>query len=91
MKPDAVDIRWIGAIVTENAAVEETGLAAGVLNHPATGIVWLLQRLAEHEGHGLKAGEIVLSGSFIRPIEVRTGDTVHADYGPMGTVSCYFA
>ena len=91
MRPDAVDMRWIGAIVAKNASVEETGLAAGVLNHPATGIVWLLRRLAEQEGHGLKAGEIVLSGSFIRPIEVRKGDTIHADYGPMGTVSCHFS
>jgi 2-oxo-hept-3-ene-1,7-dioate hydratase len=91
MRPDSLDLRWAGAIVLRNAAVEETGLAAGVLNHPAEGIVWLLRRLAEQEGHGLKAGELVLSGSFIRPIEVSKGDTIHADFGPMGTVSCYFS
>lgn len=90
MKPDALDLRWVGAIVSKNAAVEETGLAAGVLNNPASGIVWLLRRLAMQEGKGLKAGEIVLSGSFIRPIEARKGDTIHADYGPMGSVSCRF-
>ena len=91
MRPEGFDMRWAGAIVSKNAAVEETGLAAGVLNHPALGIVWLLRRLAEQEGHGLKAGEVVLSGSFIRPIEARKGDTIHADYGPLGTVSCYFS
>lgn len=91
MRPDGIDMRWIGAIVTKNAAVEETGLAAGVLNHPATGVVWLLRRLARQEQGGLKAGEIVLSGSFVRPIETRKGDTIIADYGPMGTVSCHFA
>jgi 2-oxo-hept-3-ene-1,7-dioate hydratase len=91
MRPDALDMRWVGAIVSRNAAIEETGLAAGVLNNPATGIVWLLRRLARQEGHGLKAGEVVLSGSFIRPIEARKGDTIHADFGPMGTVSCAFA
>lgn len=90
MRPDAVDMRWVGAIVSKNAAVEETGLAAGVLNNPATGIVWLLRRLATQENKGLKAGEIVLSGSFIRPIEARAGDTIHADYGAMGSVSCRF-
>lgn len=91
MRPDDVDLRWVGAIVSRNAAVEETGLAAGVLNHPAQGIVWLVRRLMAQEGHGLKAGEIVLSGSFIRPIEARKGDTIHADYGALGTVSCHFA
>lgn len=91
MRPESFDMRWAGAIVSRNAAIEETGLAAGVLNHPAMGIVWLLRRLAEQEGHGLKAGEVVLSGSFIRPIEARKGDTFHADYGPLGTVACHFA
>ena len=90
-RPNDLDMRWVGAIVARNAAVEETGLAAGVLNHPAQGIVWLVRRLVEKEQHGLKAGEVVLSGSFIRPIEARKGDTIHADYGPLGSVSCHFA
>jgi len=90
MGPDDADLRWIGAIVSKNGAVEETGLAAGVLNHPANGVAWLANRMAEHGG-GMKAGEIVLAGSFIRPIEVGKGDTVVADYGPYGSVSCHFA
>lgn len=89
-RPTDHDMRWIGAICSKNGAVEETGLAAGVLNNPANGIAWLANKLAVH-GEGLKAGEIVLGGSFIRPIEVGQGDTVVADYGPFGTVSCYFA
>lgn len=88
-RPDAQDLRWVGAIVAKNGAVEETGLAAGVLNHPATGVVWLAESLARR-GETLRAGQVVLSGSFIRPIEVGSGDTVHADYGPFGTVSCFF-
>lgn len=88
-RPQDADMRWIGAIVSKNAAVEETGIAAGVLGHPANGIVWLTRRLAER-GEGLMAGDIVLAGSFIRPIEVGKGDTIHADYGPWGTVSCHF-
>ena len=48
MRPDAVDMRWMGAIVSRNAQVEETGLGAGVLNHPARGIAWLADRLAAH-------------------------------------------
>ncbi len=90
MRPDAVDLRWLGAIVSRNGEVEETGLGAGVLNHPARGIVWLANRLARY-GESIKTGEIVLAGSFIRPIEARHGDTITADYGPGGTVSCYFS
>ena len=89
-KPTEADMRWVGAIVFRNAQVEETGLAAGVLNHPAMGVAWLANRMAERGG-ALEAGDVVLAGSFIRPIEARKGDTFHADYGPWGTVSCHFA
>ncbi|MEG3109578.1 2-oxo-hepta-3-ene-1,7-dioic acid hydratase [Pantoea sp. T14] len=87
--PDQIDLRWTGAIVSRNATVEETGLGAGVLNHPARGIAWLANRLSQY-GDYIEAGQIVLAGSFIRPVEARHGDTIHADFGPQGSVSCYF-
>jgi 2-oxo-hept-3-ene-1,7-dioate hydratase len=90
IRPLDADLRWIGAIVSKNGAIEETGLAAGVLNHPANGVAWLASRMAEHGG-ALQAGEIVLAGSFIRPIEARKGDTFTADFGAFGSVSCHFA
>lgn len=90
MRPDEVDMRWMGAIVSRNAEVEETGLGAGVLNHPARGIAWLANRLHQY-GAKIEAGQVVLAGSFIRPIEARHGDTITSDFGPHGTVSCYFA
>lgn len=90
VKPDQVDMRWMGAIVSRNAEVEETGLGAGVLNHPARGIVWLARRLHSY-GQTLEAGQIILAGSFIRPIEAKRGDTIVGDYGPFGTVSCHLA
>ncbi|OCP22522.1 MULTISPECIES: 2-oxo-hept-4-ene-1,7-dioate hydratase [unclassified Ensifer] len=89
MRPQDVDMRWMGAIVSRNAEVEETGLGAGVLNHPARGIAWLANRLAGY-GDRIDAGQIVLAGSFIRPVEARHGDTIVADFGPQGTVSCFF-
>ncbi len=90
MTPGSFDPRWAGAIVTRNGEVEETGLGAGVLNQPALGIVWLANRLARYGQH-IAAGQIVLSGSFIRPVECRPGDTILADFGPLGTVGCHFA
>jgi 2-oxo-hept-3-ene-1,7-dioate hydratase len=90
MRPDQIDMRWMGAIVSRNAEVEETGLGAGVLNHPARGIAWLANRLALY-GDGIEAGQVVLAGSFIRPVEARHGDTIVADFGAHGSVSVYFA
>ena len=90
VRPDQVDMRWMGAIVSRNAEVEETGLGAGVLNQPARGVAWLANRLAQYGG-GIEAGQIVLAGSFIRPIEARHGDTIVADFGPYGTISLHFA
>lgn len=90
MRPLDVDLRWIGALCYRNGQLEETGLAAGVLNHPATSVAWLANKIAP-QGHALEPGQVVLAGSFIRPIETRKGDTIQADYGPYGSVSCYFA
>ena len=88
--PDAFDLRWTGAIVSRDGIVEETGLGAGVLDDPAIGIIWLAERLAT-QGARIRAGEVVLSGSFIRPIEAPPGSRIEADYGPFGHVSVNFA
>jgi 2-oxo-hept-3-ene-1,7-dioate hydratase len=90
LRPLEADLRWIGALCFRNGQLEETGLAAGVLNHPATGVAWLANKIAPL-GLALEPGQVVLAGSFIRPIETRKGDTIQADYGPYGSVSCYFA
>jgi 2-oxo-hept-3-ene-1,7-dioate hydratase len=89
VRPADVDLRWSGAILARNGVVEETGLGAGVLNHPANGIVWLARRLAAH-GLSLLPGQIVLAGSFTRPVAAAPGDAFAADYGSLGTIRCRF-
>lgn len=88
-RPHDVDLRWVSALLYRNETIEESGVAAAVLNHPATGVAWLAEKLHRH-GARIEAGEIVLAGSFTRPMWVERGDTVLADYGPMGTISCRF-
>ncbi|TIN35660.1 hypothetical protein [Mesorhizobium sp.] len=88
--PREADLRWIGAIVSRNGEVEETGLGAGVLDHPAKGIVWLADRLHQY-GMQIEAGQVVLSGSFIRPVECRHGDRIVSDFGPFGAIRIAFA
>ncbi len=88
-RPDEVDLRWVPGVLARNGEIEETGVAAGVLGHPATGVAWLANKLAQH-GDSLQAGEIILAGSFTRPVWVSPGDTVSCDFGPMGTIECRF-
>ncbi|EHQ4622270.1 2-oxo-hepta-3-ene-1,7-dioic acid hydratase [Salmonella enterica] len=89
IKPDALDLRWICALLYRNGVIEESGVAAAVLNHPANGVAWLSNKLAPYDVQ-LKAGQIILGGSFTRPVPARKGDSFHVDYGPMGTISCHF-
>lgn len=90
IKPNDMDLRWCGGLFYVNGLLEETGLAAGVLNHPANGICWVAKRFAPH-GVALEPGQIILSGSFTAPVAVKAGDTIHADYGPLGGISCHFS
>ena len=87
--PRDMDLRWIGALGARNGVIEETGLAAGVLGHPARGIVWLARRYAE-QGLTLEAGQTILAGSFTRPIDIRAGDEFHFDFGPLGAFGLAF-
>ena len=78
-----------GGIMYRNSEIEETGLAAGVLGHPAMGIAWLANKVGKF-GVTLEPGHIMLSGSFTRPVWANKGDTLHADFGPLGSVSVQF-
>jgi 2-oxo-hept-3-ene-1,7-dioate hydratase len=89
VKPDAVDLRWVGALLHKNGVIEESGLAAAVLNHPANGVAWLANKIAPY-GEQLNAGDVVLAGSFTRPTGAVAGDSFHADYGPLGSISFRF-
>ena len=87
--PREVDLRWVGALAYRNGAITETGVAAGVLDHPARGIVWLTRRYAE-QGRSLHAGQTILAGSFTRPIPVHPGDHFGFDYGTLGSFTVEF-
>jgi 2-oxo-hept-3-ene-1,7-dioate hydratase len=83
VSPQSIDLPWVGAILRQNGVVEETGLAAGVQGHPAVGVAWLAMKLSAW-GECLEAGEVVLAGSFTRPVVAKAGDVFDADYGPLG-------
>jgi 2-oxo-hept-3-ene-1,7-dioate hydratase len=87
--PTEIDFRWAGGMMYRNAEIEETGLAAGVLGHPAIAIAWLANKVGKF-GVTLESGHLMLSGSFTRPVWANKGDTLHADFGSLGTVSVQF-
>lgn len=90
IRPMDVDIRWIGATLSKNGIIEETGVSAAIMGHPAAGIAWLVNKL-HGVGAGLLKGQIVLAGSFTRPVDIAKGDVITADYGPIGAMSVSFA
>src|SRR5690625_4909160 len=89
MKPEDIDLRWVGGALWRNQEIMETGLSAGILGHPANGVHWLANRLAGHDDY-LEHGEIILAGSFTRYVRVYWGDPVLADFGPVATSSIPF-
>jgi 2-oxo-hept-3-ene-1,7-dioate hydratase len=89
VRPMDIDLRWVGATLSKNGVIEESGVSAAVVGHPAMGIVWLANKLALH-GITLEAGHILLAGSFTRPTAIVAGDTIHADYGPLGSIGLSF-
>lgn len=89
VRPNDIDLRWVSALLYRNGVIEESGVAAAVLNHPANGPAWLANKLAPHSER-LEPGQIVLGGSFTAPVFARTNDSFHIDYGPLGTISVRF-
>ena len=87
--PLDVDLRWVGGIMYRNSEIEETGVAAGVLGHPALGVAWLANKLGAH-GVTLEPGHLVLAGSFTRVVHAKKGDTLHADFGALGGIALQF-
>ena len=86
---DAFDLRWVGAMAFRNQEIEETGLGAGVLNDPLESVVWLARRMAQY-GLTIEPGQVVLSGSFIRPVECPPGSNIQLDFGAFGSASVKF-
>lgn len=89
IKPDAIDLRWVSALLYRNGVIEESGVSAAVLNHPAKGVAWLANKLAPYDVT-LQPGQIILGGSFTRPVAASPGDTFHVDYDMLGSIACRF-
>jgi 2-oxo-hept-3-ene-1,7-dioate hydratase len=89
VRPGDVDLRWVSGLMYRNETIEESGVAAAVLGHPALGIAWLANKVGRF-GATLEPGHFTLSGSFIRPVWANKGDVLRADFGTLGSIAVQF-
>jgi 2-keto-4-pentenoate hydratase len=75
----------VAASVTINGAIVATGRGDAVLGNPINSVVWLAGKLRDY-GRGLKAGEIIMSGSFTRQFPITPGDRIRVDFAGVGVV-----
>jgi 2-oxo-3-hexenedioate decarboxylase/2-keto-4-pentenoate hydratase len=66
------------------------GTGADVLGHPHHALAWLANHLAA-DGKGLRAGEIVLTGSLVKTVWLNAGDSVVMELDGLGRVEVAFS
>ena len=75
----------VAASVTINDAIVATGHGDAVLGNPINSVVWLARKLAEYDC-SLRAGEIIMSGSFTRQFPIAPGDRIRVEFAGVGVV-----
>lgn len=84
-----LDLAQHRVAVSVNGEVKGEGAGAEALGHPILVMVWLANQQARR-GRGLKAGDIVSTGTCTGLAKVEPGDTAVADFGPLGRVEVAF-
>jgi 2-keto-4-pentenoate hydratase len=88
-RSDAPDLlRVVGRAVVNGQEIGQ-GTGADVLGHPHHALAWLANHLAAG-GKGLRAGEIVLTGSLVKTLWLRSDDSVVMDLSGLGSVAVSF-
>jgi 2-keto-4-pentenoate hydratase len=90
-RPDwrAFDLKTHRATMTINGTVCGSGTGERALGHPMNVLLWLANQQSAQD-RGLKAGEIVATGTCTGLDPVSPGDRVRADFGALGTVAILF-
>jgi 2-keto-4-pentenoate hydratase len=83
------DLSTWGTAVWINGEQAATGSGGNVLGDPRNALVWIAEDLRRH-GRGLRAGELVTTGTTTPPVPVGPGDEVRADFGELGEVAFRF-
>jgi 2-keto-4-pentenoate hydratase len=86
---DRLNLRYEGMVAEVDGEPVGSGAGVEVLGHPAAAVAWLANKLAEFELI-LRPGDIVLSGSIIRMLEVKAGQAVKVTFSRLGSVGARF-
>lgn len=89
LEVDFANLTTLGCSLAIDGETKESGTGTDVMGHPVAPLAWLAGVLHE-QGTGLKAGQVVLTGSFTKALPVVAGESVTADYGEYGTMSLKF-
>ena len=84
------DFGAIQADVRVNGEVFESVLGGDVMDNQVQTVAWLANALHRF-GRQLQAGQLIMSGSFTKPVPVKAGDTIETRFSGVGTVKASFA
>jgi 2-keto-4-pentenoate hydratase len=85
MLTDDLMLPQVEARVTVNGAEVARGFGEAVLDDPVNSVVWLAGKLGEL-GLGIAAGDMIMTGSFVRQFPLAPGDRVRAEFTGIGAV-----
>ena len=85
-----LDLALEGVVYEQNGTVVATNTAWEVMGGPLNSLAWIANHLGSR-GLGLRAGDVVMTGSVSKILTARAGDTVRASYTRLGSVSVRFA
>ncbi len=88
--PRKIDLATCGMVVSKNGNTISTGAGAAALGSPVNCVAWLANTLGQFE-IGLKAGEVILSGSLVPLVPVVAGDSMSVRIGGMGRCDLNFS
>lgn len=84
-----INLAAVVATVEVNGDVKETATGDKVLENPVNSLIWLAAKLNEY-GRTIKAGEVVMSGSFTKQYLIDKGDKVRTSFVGIGVVKARF-
>ena len=83
------DIAGQEATLSSNGRLRRKGTAGAALDHPMAPLTWLANELSR-TGVGMKAGQMVSTGTLTGMLAPKPGETFVADFGPFGSVTVTF-
>lgn len=82
----ALDLAVHKGRMFRNGAPAEEGIGQNVLGDPRIALTWLANELSAR-GETLKAGQVVTTGTCLKPVPIAQGDHFEGDLGVLGRVS----